>query len=100
MSQETIIFSMERVSKTVPPQKQILKNKGTLKLNVRDILYSMRTKGEINFQRTDASFYQERDSRVATISFGYRFGNPIKGVQKRKTGGAGTEQERVKGGNQ
>jgi ATP-binding cassette ChvD family protein len=26
MSQETIIFSMERVSKTVPPQKQILKN--------------------------------------------------------------------------
>ncbi len=80
-------------------QKQILKNKGTLKLNVRDILYSMRTKGEINFQRTEASFYQERDSRVATISFGYRFGNPIKGVQKRKTGGAGSEQERVKGGN-
>ena len=26
MSQETIIFSMERVSKTVPPQKTILKN--------------------------------------------------------------------------
>ncbi|MES2893064.1 MAG: TonB-dependent receptor [Bacteroidota bacterium] len=80
-------------------QKQILKNKGTLKLNVRDILYTMRTNGNINFQRTEASFYQERDSRVATISFGYRFGNPIKGVQKRKTGGAGTEQERVKGGN-
>ncbi|MEO6730068.1 MAG: outer membrane beta-barrel protein [Ferruginibacter sp.] len=80
-------------------QKQVLKNKGTLKLNVRDILYTMRAKGEINFQRTEASFEQERDSRVATLSFGYRFGKPIKGVQKRKTGGAGTEQNRVKGGN-
>jgi hypothetical protein len=59
----------------------------------------MRTNGEIKFQRTEASFYQERDSRVATLSFSYRFGKPIKGVEKRKTGGAGTEQNRVKGGN-
>ncbi len=78
-------------------QKQVLKNKATIKLNVRDILWTMRTNGNINFQRTEASFYQERDSRVATLSFGYRFGKPIKGVQKRKTGGAGSEQERVKG---
>ena len=80
-------------------QKQVLKNKGTLKLNVRDMLYTMRAKGEINFQRTEASFRQERDSRVVTLSFGYRFGKPINGVQKRKTGGAVTEQNRVKGGN-
>ena len=80
-------------------QKQVLKNKGTLKLNVRDILYTMKTKGNINFQRTEASFYQERDSRVATLSFSYRFGKPIKGITKRKTGGAGSEQNRVKGGN-
>ena len=26
MSNETIIFSMERVSKTIPPQKTIIKN--------------------------------------------------------------------------
>ncbi|CAN5804879.1 outer membrane beta-barrel family protein [soil metagenome] len=80
-------------------QKQIIKNKGTLKLNVRDILNTMRPKGNINFQSTEASFNQLRDSRVATISFSYRFGKPFKGVQKRKTGGAGTEQDRVKGGN-
>ncbi|MBC7937580.1 MAG: TonB-dependent receptor [Rhizobacter sp.] len=80
-------------------QKQVLKNKGTLKLNIRDMLYTMRTNGEINFQRTEASFHQERDSRVVTLSIGYRFGKPIKGLQKRKTGGAGTEQNRVKGGN-
>ena len=84
---------------TAGVQKQILKNKGTVKLNVRDILYTMKAKGNINFQRTEASFYQERDSRVATLSFGYRFGKPFKGITKRKTGGAGSEQNRVKGGN-
>jgi hypothetical protein len=77
-------------------QKQVLKSKGTLKLNIRDIFYTMPVTGEINFQRTAATFAQQGDSRVATISFVYRFGKPIKGVQNRKTGGAGTEQNRVK----
>ncbi|MCW3091322.1 MAG: TonB-dependent receptor [Ferruginibacter sp.] len=80
-------------------QKQVLKNKGTLKLNVRDMLYTMTATGDINFQRTEAYFHNERDSRVVTLSFGYRFGKPIKGTEKRKTGGADTEQNRVKGGN-
>jgi hypothetical protein len=80
-------------------QKQVLKSKGTLKLNIRDMLYTMTAIGEINFQHTEASFHQERDSRVATLSFIYRFGKPINGQQKRKDGGAGTEQNRVKGGN-
>jgi hypothetical protein len=80
-------------------QKQVLKNKGTMKINVRDIFYTMQTNGEINFQNTAATFHQERDSRVVTVSFGYRFGKPIKGVQKSKTGGAGSEQDRVNTGN-
>ncbi|MGC4104208.1 TonB-dependent receptor [Ferruginibacter sp.] len=80
-------------------QKQVLKNKGTIKLNVRDLLKTMTPHGEINIQSTDASFSQRRDSRVVTLSLSYRFGKPIKGVQKRKTGGAGDEQNRVKGAN-
>ena len=79
-------------------QKQVLKNKGTLKLNISDMLHTMKANGEINFQHTEATFHQERDSRVATISFSYRFGKPINSQQKRKTGGAGTESNRVKGG--
>ena len=59
---------------------------------------TMRPKGNINFQDTRATFSQRQDNRVATISFTYRFGKPIKGLQKRKTGGAGDEQKRVKGG--
>ena len=84
---------------TTGVQKQVLKNKGTLKLNINDVLNSRNPRGEINFQNTEASFRQHQDNRTANLSFSYRFGKPIKGIQKRKTGGAGTEQNRVKGGN-
>lgn len=80
-------------------QKQVLKKKGTVKLNVRDIFRSMNPHGEINIQSTDARFSQNRDSRVATISFSYRFGKPLKGIKTRKSGGAGEEQGRIKGSN-
>lgn len=77
-------------------QKQVLKTKGSLKLAVRDILRTSNGQGRINFQNTEARFQNQNDSRVATISFNYRFGKPIKGTQKRKTGGAGDEQNRIK----
>jgi hypothetical protein len=79
-------------------QKTILKNKATIKFNVNDILNSRNPRGDINFQNTEASFRQYSDNRTATLSFTYRFGKPIKGLQKRKTGGAGDEQKRVKSG--
>ncbi|TMI96094.1 MAG: TonB-dependent receptor [Bacteroidetes bacterium] len=81
--------------------KQVLKGKGTVRLNVRDIFYTNWVKGSINFQSTEATFKNKRDSRVAGIAFTYRFGKPIKGPQNnRKKGGADDEQNRVKlGGN-
>lgn len=80
-------------------QKQLLKKKATLKLTVRDILFTMIPTGDINFQNTEAHFKNYRDSRVATLSFNYRFGKPIKGLKSRKSGGAGEEQNRIKGAN-
>jgi iron complex outermembrane receptor protein len=82
---------------TAAVQKQVLKNKATVKLSMNDILNTRNPRGEINFQNTEAKFRQYSDNRIATISFTYRFGKPIKGLQKRKTGGAGDEQNRVKG---
>jgi outer membrane receptor protein involved in Fe transport len=82
--------------------KQVIKGKGNVRLNVRDIFYTNWVKGKINFQSTQATFENKRDSRVASISFTYRFGKPIKGPQNnRKKGGADDEQNRVKvgGGN-
>ena len=77
--------------------KEIWKKKGNLKLTVRDLLYTQLPSGSINFQNTLARFDQLRDSRVVTITFVYRFGKPIKGLKQRKSGGADSEQSRVKG---
>ncbi len=80
--------------------KQVLKGKGSVRFNIRDMFYSNLIKGNIHFQKTQAYFENKRDSRVGSISFTYRFGKPIKGPQNnRKTGGVSDEQNRVKAGN-
>lgn len=80
--------------------KQVLKGKGTLRLNMRDVLYSQKIKGTIRYSNIDAAFQQRRDSRQVAIGFTYRFskGKMNNNGQKRKTGGAGDEQNRVKTG--
>ncbi|HEX2630311.1 MAG TPA: TonB-dependent receptor [Chitinophagaceae bacterium] len=77
--------------------KTVLKGKGTLRLNIRDIFYTNYPKGTIDFQRTRARFQNQRDTRVASIGFTYRFGKPLKAQQtNRKTGGSDDETNRVK----
>jgi iron complex outermembrane recepter protein len=86
---------------TMGASKQVMKGKGTLRFNARDILYTNWVKGSIDFASTQATFENRRDTRMASIAFTYRFGKPIKGPQNnRKKGGADEEQNRVKvGGN-
>lgn len=82
--------------------KQILKGKGTIRVNVRDVLWSQKINGESKFSNIDVNFQQFQDSRVFNIGFTYRFskgkmnGN---GNGNRKRGGASEEQSRVKAGN-
>jgi iron complex outermembrane recepter protein len=78
--------------------KQVLKGKGSVRFNVRDVLWTQRIKGESRFSNIDAAFQQRRDSRVANISFTYRFNKGKVNGQKRRTGGASEEQNRVKTG--
>jgi outer membrane receptor protein involved in Fe transport len=79
--------------------KQIIKGKGTVRLNVRDLFFTNYAKGNINFQSTEAYFTNRRDSRVGTFTFSYRFGKPIKDQrQRRRNGGADDELNRVKAG--
>ena len=80
-------------------QKEILKKKGTVKLNIRDAFFSMIQNGKVDILNTDASFHQYGDSRVLSLNVTYRFGTQMKSPAKRKTGGAGDEQNRVKGAN-
>ncbi|MEO6668039.1 MAG: outer membrane beta-barrel protein [Ferruginibacter sp.] len=93
---QIMLHSMSQLDLGV--KKELFKKKGSLKLSLRDVYGPRIVTGNINFQNTRASFSQYNDNRVVTISFNYRFGKPIKGNQKRKTGGAGEEQNRVKSG--
>ena len=80
--------------------KHVLKGKGSLKVNVRDLFYTQIPHGDINFKKTEARFRNSRDTRVANITFTYRFGKPIKNNNgQRKKGGASDEQNRVNMGN-
>lgn len=75
---------------------KILKDQGTLKLNVSDMFYTNQVEGEIrNIQNAKAGWFSYLDSRVVTLSFSYRFskGNNLK---IRQSGGSETEQSRVK----
>lgn len=74
--------------------KQVLKNKGSVKLNVRDIFFSQIINGDIRYQNVREHFKQSRDSRVVTLSFSYRFGKNFND-NRRKTGGSSEEQQRV-----
>lgn len=78
--------------------KQILKNKATIRLNVRDIFYTQAMAGMTYFENSDEYFKLKRDSRVATISFTYRFGKNFKTVARRSSG-ATDEMQRVGTGN-
>ena len=80
--------------------KTVLKGQGSVKFNVRDILYTQLPHGDINFKETEARFRNSRDTRVANLTFTYRFGKPIKSNNnQRKKGGASDEQNRVNMGN-
>lgn len=78
--------------------KQVWKNKGTIRLTVRDIFYTQAMEGLTHFERTDEYFKLQRDSRVCTLGFVYRFGKSFK-PGKRSAGGASDEMQRVGNGN-
>lgn len=80
--------------------KSVLKNTGTVKLGLRDILWTQQFKGTATYSYIDMMFTQKRDSRQVSLSFNWRFGKGKAAAPKRKIGGANEEQNRVKtGGN-
>lgn len=91
---QIIISPLSQV--TVAAQKQILKNKGTLKFSIRDLFYTNIPSGDINFSRTEARFTNKRDNRILSLSFIYRFGKNFKPVNKNNSG-SDDIKSRVKG---
>ena len=77
-------------------QKKILKKKGSIKLNMRDMLHTFSPSGTItNIEGATATYHNFVDTRVATLAFTYSFGKTTNTPPKRDTGGADSEQGRA-----
>ena len=74
--------------------KQILKTKGTLRLNIRDMFYTQNYSGYSKFENSDEPFEVKWDSRVVRLTFNWRFGKTMKAI-KRSAGSSDDETNRV-----
>ncbi|CAL1517349.1 outer membrane beta-barrel family protein [Chitinophaga sp. MM2321] len=81
-------------------QQKVLKGKGTLKLNVTDILKTQYFRGSFDNAGRNTAVYSKWDAQQVRLTFTYRFGNNnVKAARNRETG-LEAEQNRVKqGGN-
>ena len=71
--------------------KQLLNNKASLKLNVRDIFYTQTIREIQNFHDVQSTVNRSRDTRVVNIAFVYRFGKQSKPKTSQQT----EEQKRI-----
>jgi iron complex outermembrane receptor protein len=63
--------------------RQVLRNKGSLKLNFRDIFYTQDMEGFTIFNQATEYFRLQRDTRLVNLSLSYRFGKAGKAPARR-----------------
>jgi iron complex outermembrane receptor protein len=78
-------------------QKTILKNKGTLRFNITDIFWTNLPKAVITYDNYIEKWHAYRETRVANLTFTYRFGNNKVQQARRRT--TASEEERQRAGN-
>ncbi|RYE26443.1 MAG: TonB-dependent receptor [Sphingobacteriales bacterium] len=78
-------------------QKNILNKKATLKINVQDIFWRGYPTGTSTYTGYIEDFTAKRDTRQASVSFTYRFGNKAIGQARERSGGAEDEKRRAGG---
>ncbi|MBP7558725.1 MAG: outer membrane beta-barrel protein, partial [Chitinophagaceae bacterium] len=80
--------------------KQVLKNKGTVRVSVRDIFAMGVYNGYSRYGDVDVKFKNVNDSRALSLGFTWRFNKgKLNGGGQRKKGGADDELNRVNVGN-
>ncbi len=80
--------------------KQVLKNKGTVRLNIRDPFYITSFRGSTDLAKGLTQIHAKWDNRRATLSFTYRFGKANNGQPRRRSTASDDETNRVKSGGQ
>ncbi|HEX2533062.1 MAG TPA: outer membrane beta-barrel family protein, partial [Chitinophagaceae bacterium] len=78
--------------------KQILKNKGSLKLNVNDPFYIQKAKVDIRFNNIDTYVENQWDNRSLRLTFTYRFSKG-QNVQPQQRRGSSAQEEQNRVGN-
>lgn len=80
-------------------QKQVMKGKGTVRLNLRDPFWLQRYKGKTQYDIVDSRVENRWDNRQVTASFTYRFGKSQQNQQppRRRASASQEEQNRVGG---
>jgi hypothetical protein len=78
-------------------QKTMMNKKGTLRLNVTDIFWTNLPKAVITYNNYIEKWRAYRETRVANLTFTYRFGkNTVQAARRRATA---SEEERSRAGN-
>lgn len=78
-------------------QKTVLKNKGTVRFNITDIFWTNLPKAVITYNNYIEKWNAYRETRVANLTFTYRFGNNK--VQQARRRATASEEERQRAGN-
>ncbi len=82
-------------------QKQVMKGKGTVRLNIRDPFAWQKFEGLNKYGLVDGTFLARPDIRQVTTTFTWRFGKNTQQAQpRRRSSGSEDEQSRVGGSQQ
>lgn len=80
-------------------QKHLFNRKATIKCNIQDIFFTGYPRATSTYTGYRENFVAERETRVANISFIYRFGKNTVAPVRRRGGGAEEEKSRAGNGN-
>lgn len=97
---EGLMIGRQMGAMNIDLAKQILNKNGTIKIGVRDLFRTQNFSGYSRYADVDIDVRNDRrrDARQFNISFTYKFGKNNIAPARRRTGGAGDEQSRVKSG--
>ncbi|HMF73597.1 MAG TPA: TonB-dependent receptor [Flavitalea sp.] len=73
--------------------KQILENKGTIRLTARDIFHTQKLKGMTQYGNVDVDIRQVADTQILTLGFSYTFSKGKKIAPVKRTAGSSNEEQ-------